>query len=533
MTWMLRFLAGITLALVVAGGSFADGRRMALILGNGAYQDLPTLDNAVADANNMARVLREQGFDVTLLTDPGAEVFQAVLDTFSRQAQGADSVLFYYAGHAFQMNGINHLVPVSARIETAADAEAQTWKLDDIAARLRGGQQGGGPQLLIFLDACRDNPLSAGVTGAAPGLAQFDGGAGTFVAFATRPGSAAFDGGPGGSPFTAALVKRIGVPGLSISDLMIEVRNEVQQTTGGAQVPWDQSSLRSQFYFDAAKAADPAPAAAVSPAFEVVASATTIGGPATAVTGQIAAAPEPAVPTAPVVVQLAALDAPSLSPLTGETRGLPVLSGVTRGEEELPRLSGVDPALRVVPVPEAQPEAEQAPEPPVAAPAVTGPEAEQVAKSPDPAASVPVTAASAAAPAPAALFSSPEDLARAAQEELKRIGCYTSTVDGDWGNGSRRALSRYFEAKKIDADAVDPTEALYLQLKGEPTETCKPVRAAIPAPKKQQTSTTRQGTTQQQPQRAATTEKKAAPAPAPAEKKGVECKFMVVAIVCK
>ncbi|MFT4151791.1 MAG: caspase family protein, partial [Paracoccaceae bacterium] len=272
MAWIVRLMFAAMLALAASGAAMAEGRRLALVIGNGAYEALPPLDNAVADANSMARALRAQDFDVTLLTDVGTEVFDAVLGTFARQAEGADTVLFYYAGHAFQMNGVNHLVPVSARIDSADTARSATWKLDDIAARLKGGSA----QLLIFLDACRNNPLPQSVPGAADGLAQFDGGAGTFVAFATRPGAVAYDGTTGGSPFTQALVNRIATPGQSVSDLMIAVRNDVQQATGGAQVPWEQSSLRAQFYFTPAETGTAAAPEEV-PQFDVVQSASTVG----------------------------------------------------------------------------------------------------------------------------------------------------------------------------------------------------------------------------------------------------------------
>lgn len=493
-------MAAFFLTLLASLPGFADARRLALVVGNDAYDTLPPLNNAVADANAMARTLRTEGFEVTLLTDVGTEVFEAVLDTFARQSEGAEAVLFYYAGHAFQMEGVNHLVPISARIDSADSARAQTWTLDSIAARLKGGTA----QLIVFLDACRTNPLPAGVEAGGQGLAQFDGGAGTFVAFATRPGAPAWDGGTGGSPFTAALVRRIPEPGQSISDLMIEVRNEVQTATGGAQVPWDQSSLRQQFYF--AGRDDPAPdGAAALPAFEVVDSAVTVGGPG----GTPAAAPVPVAPAAPVVLaQVAGLDLPRLSPLGGETRGLPVLTNrAAATAEAAPRIAGLEPVARIAPLPEAIPAAEPAPAPQASA-------ALPVADTPPP------------------RFSTPEDLARATQEELKRIGCYAATVDGDWGNGSARALGRYYAATGVKSDETMPTEALYDTLRVAPEKTCAPEKASVPVPKKSAPATKKSDAPAKKAQQK--TQKKADPAPAAkSEKKGVTCTFIVVAIVCK
>lgn len=308
-------------ALVAAGVGMAQaqGRKLALVIGNEAYQELAPLATPVADASGMARALRGLGFEVTLLTDVGPEVFQAVLDTFARQSAEADTVLFYYSGHAFQQGGVNYLVPVSARAADAAGLVAQAWALDDVAGRLGSGAA----QVLVFLDACRDAPMTGM---ASAGLAPFDGGAGSFVAFATAPGQLAWDriDGSANSPFTAALLDHIAVPGQSISDLMIAVRNEVVAATGGQQTPWDQSSLRAQFSF----------VEETLPAFEIADTASvTIGAPVEAAAKTVLAAVSGA-------VRLAALD--------GQTRSLAKLSGV---EPAAPRIGEVPP-VGGVPLPE-------------------------------------------------------------------------------------------------------------------------------------------------------------------------------------
>lgn len=186
------------LALIAVGlPAFAEGKKLALVVGNEAYESLPGLATPAADAQAMSKALRDLGFEVTLLTDVGPEVFQAVLGSFAEQSKSADTVLFYYSGHAFQKDGVNHLVPVSAKLADGADIDAETWRLEDIATKLKSGSG----QLLMFLDACRDNPLPATLSG--QGLAQFDGGSGTFLAFATAPGAVAWDSanGSANSPF--------------------------------------------------------------------------------------------------------------------------------------------------------------------------------------------------------------------------------------------------------------------------------------------------------------------------------------------
>lgn len=448
----------LALALTASAATAEAGRRIALIVGNAAYEHVPGLATPVEDAQAMGNALRDLGFEVTVLTDIGPEVFEAVLGTFATQAQDAETVLFYYAGHAFQTGGVNRLVPVTAALASQDALETETWALDSIARRLKSPDG----QLLIFLDACRTNPLPEALqAGTGPGLAQYDGGAGTFVAFATAPGEVALDKTGDNSPFTGALLSNIATPGQSLSDLMITVRNAVETATGGTQTPWEQSSLRNQFFF--APQAAPKMAALPAgdlPSFDIVDADTMILDEAAAV---LAGAGGRA-----VIQKVDGKGTVRLAALSAETRSLSVIPALP---SDPARISGVD-AL-----------------------APGGPQA------------------------PAAA-----DLPRAIQEELKRIGCYGMTVDGDWGNGSRNALRRYYSAKKAEADAVEPTAELWLALTKEPEKTCKPEPVA--AKKKSSTTKKSTGTTQK------AAPQKAAPTPAPAPKSGTKCKFMVVAIVC-
>ncbi len=426
-------LFGILALALLPAAAEAAGRKLALVVGNQAYTVLPGLNTPVEDAQGVSNALRNLGFEVTLLTDVGPAVFQAVLGTFAAQVDEADTVLFFYAGHAFQKDGVNHLVPVNARLADAKALDTETWRLDDIAKALKGKTN----QLLLFVDACRDNPLPEAVRGAAEagGLAQFDGGAGTFVAFATAPGQIAWDKTEGSvnSPFTAALLTHIAKPGQNISDLMIAVRNDVEAVTGGKQTPWEQSSLREQFFF--VPPAEVVPVAEdVLPAFEVVADQSTALAPP----GGIA-----------VIGQGVGDD--KLALLDSDTRSL----------------------------------------------------------------NAPL----------------PENLALGVQTELDRIGCYGMRVDGDWGNGSRRAMTAYYDAKKLPPGEMEPTEAVYRALLAEPEKTCdKPAVAVKSATKTTPKATTKKSTTKKAAA-TATKKKPAAVAPAPVKKKPT-CKFMVIAVVC-
>jgi hypothetical protein len=182
-----------------------------------------------------------KGIDLT------GDAFERLIEEFDAAATDADTVVFYYAGHGFQLNGLNHLAPVDAVLRDRSAINAETFVLNDIIARIHRRQR----QTIVFLDACRNNPLPPGAReGTGEGLAQVGTGDGTFIAFATQPGNVSYDGTGKNSPFTEALLTHIGKPGRNISNLMIEVRNDVSDRTLGRQVPWDQSSLRADFYFN-------------------------------------------------------------------------------------------------------------------------------------------------------------------------------------------------------------------------------------------------------------------------------------------
>ncbi|MEO0829868.1 MAG: caspase family protein, partial [Pseudomonadota bacterium] len=216
---------------------------------NSAYENLYSLKNAAKDAQDVARTLETLDFDVTLITDADEASFWEQLEAFAARAdaEDAESTLFYFSGHAFQLDGTNYLVPSDAALTGRDAIETETWRLDEIVGRLEDRNR----QTLIFLDACRNNPMPEGRRGATQsGLAKLETGSGTFVAFATQPNNVTADGSGDNSPFTSALLDSMNTKGISISDMMIEVRNEVEDKTFGRQTPWDQSSLRAQFYFN-------------------------------------------------------------------------------------------------------------------------------------------------------------------------------------------------------------------------------------------------------------------------------------------
>jgi hypothetical protein len=257
-------LIAFAVALAVVGRpALADGKRVALVIGVGAYQAAPKLINPARDATAVAAALRRLGFDTSLVLDPDRTTLEAEIRDLGDRAQDADAVMVFYAGHAVEANGRNALVPVSAKIASARDMPFETVDIDRILDQVDGRAH----TILIFLDACRDNPFQHSLAGEGRGLAQARGLAapaddvsGTLIAFATAPGHTAADGTGPDSPFTTALLAHIETPGLEVHQLLALVRRDVRLATNGEQIPWDSSALEGDFYFRPGGAAKPAPA---------------------------------------------------------------------------------------------------------------------------------------------------------------------------------------------------------------------------------------------------------------------------------
>jgi Caspase domain len=238
------------------------GRRIALVVGNSAYQNVPQLSNPPNDARLIADTLQRLGFVLiggSAQLDLDKVAFDKIVRSFGRQVPGADVGLFYYAGHGLQVHGANYLVPVDANPTREADLD---FELEDVALVLRQ-MEGSGTRLnLVFLDACRNNPFGGrGLRAIDGGLAQMRAPEGTLISFATQPGSVAQDGYDGHSPFSKALAQTIQKPGLGIFDAMNEVGLAVKSATGGSQQPWFSTSpIGGAFYF-----ASPPAAQQVSP----------------------------------------------------------------------------------------------------------------------------------------------------------------------------------------------------------------------------------------------------------------------------
>ena len=254
-----RLLAPVVAYLLLVLPAAAE-KRVALVVGNSAYVHAAVLPNPVNDAGDMAKALTEVGFEVILGLDLGKQALDAKVRDFARALDKADVALFFYAGHGLQASGRNYLMPVDARLQGERDLDFEAVSVDFVLKQMELEREG--KTNVVFLDACRDNPLarnlarSMGTLSAAigQGLAQVQTGVGTFIAYSTQPGNVALDGQGRNSPFTAALTKGLKDPGRNLTSVMIEVRKDVLAATGGKQVPWDHSALTGDFYFQLAAA---------------------------------------------------------------------------------------------------------------------------------------------------------------------------------------------------------------------------------------------------------------------------------------
>ena len=266
-----RLLVVALVALVLAASASVElaARQVALVVGNSTYAHIGRLPNPENDAVDLSSALRRLGFEVTTELDADRVELTEALRAFTRQSAGADVSLVFYAGHGLEMDGINYLVPVDARLERDVDVRYETVTLDDllvstVGARLR----------LVILDACRNNPLarsmqrtvaSRSVSGGSFGQLDEDLlGDETLVAYAAAAGTTAADGTGRNSPYTTALLAHLDEP-LEILTLFRRVRARVLEATNGEQRPHEYQSLLREHYLSGAPAIEAVTVEAAAP----------------------------------------------------------------------------------------------------------------------------------------------------------------------------------------------------------------------------------------------------------------------------
>jgi len=231
----------------------AQERRIALVIGNGAYQSAP-LRNPVNDAADIADALKRLGFSVSLKTEANQRNMKQAIRAFGKQLRKGGVGLFYFAGHGIQVKGRNYLIPIGAEIETEPDVEYEAVDAGRVLAQM---EDAGNSLNIIILDACRDNPFARSFRTGNRGLAKMDAPTGSLLAYATAPGSVASDGPGRNGLYTSALLKHMMTPGLTIEKLSkkelvifkeLLMANSIQVETGSGGIPKEQIMLSALVY---------------------------------------------------------------------------------------------------------------------------------------------------------------------------------------------------------------------------------------------------------------------------------------------
>ncbi|RYI13012.1 MAG: caspase family protein, partial [Acetobacteraceae bacterium] len=223
-------------------------QKYAIVIGNQTYQHAPQLPNAWNDALDVADLLADQGYDVTLLKDASKRDFEGLMQRVLFDVDRNTEVLFYYAGHGVQIGSENYLIPTDADLDSVDDLPFETVSVGSLVsivgarARLQ----------IVILDACRNNPfagiklqdsLGPDVREVETGFASLAAPVNSYVVFSTSPGEVALDGAGENSPFASAFLQAAALGSVPVTDVFEDVRRKVFVETQGVQVPWDSSTM--------------------------------------------------------------------------------------------------------------------------------------------------------------------------------------------------------------------------------------------------------------------------------------------------
>jgi len=454
--------ATVLLGLLAAAFLPADARaerRVALVVGNAAYVNAPTLRNPRNDANDVAETLKKLGFEVEFGLDLDQQNFAQAIDRFARALDGADVGMFFYAGHGLQMNEKNYLVSTNARLNSEFLLSSETIDLEAIVRLMESKV----PVNLVFLDACRNNPLAENLranlastkrsASLGRGLARIEpSGHDTLIAFAAAPGQEAADGRDRNSPFTASLLKRMPQPDLEVSVMLKEVAADVRLETRNNQRPQQLSDMSKTFYF--AKSAPkpvvavvvpppPPPSAGDDRALDVAYwSAAQSANDCEATRAYLRRFPNG------VFIELAKLNERRLC----NSRALTVIDAPSDSLAAAPPPPAAAQPPAIAPVPPLASAAE--------APAAAAAPPARIAALPEPSAAAP----DAETPRP--------DLARDILLELQRLGCVSGKIDVNWGPSARAAVNRFNRYARTALDPEIPTAATQTALRARGTRIC-------------------------------------------------------------
>jgi hypothetical protein len=450
--------------------AFAE-KRVALVVGNSHYDNAPLLPNPANDAAAIAATLNGAGFDVVeSKLDLGSVDMRRALREFADQARDADVAVVYYAGHGIEMDGTNYLIPTDAKLERDTDIYDEAFSLDRVLLAIEPARQ----LRLVIVDACRNNPFAdtmrrtVSSRSVSRGLARVEPATtNTLVAFAAKAGLTALDGNNRNSPYAAALIKYIAQPGLDLRKAFGFVRDDVMQATGNRQEPYVYGSLGGADV--ALVPAKPVAAPVASPQsedrhdYELAMQL----NDKDALNAFLAQHPDGYYARL-AKLQLAKIIAEAPKVATADQAG-PIDQGQSRLTVQggAPGTASGPAAPNLTPAPDATKAAQPAqaggsgdqqiaPE----APAAGTPQQTQVATSD--AGSNDISASPASPAAKDTTGPSPAEIARSAQNELRRVGCLAGAADGDWNAASERSLAKFnryagtkFDTRVASSDALD------------------------------------------------------------------------------
>ena len=460
------------LLILVCQPALAE-KRVALVLGNSAYQNVPPLPNPVNDAALMADTLRRAGFDVVdFRKNLSALETRRALREFADKATDADIAVIYYAGHGIEVDGSNYLIPVDAKLQRDSDVYDEAFSLDRVLVAVESAKK----LRLVILDACRDNPFAKtmkrtlATRSIGRGLAKIEPASpNTLIAYSAKAGSTAEDGSGKDSPFTVALANHLTTPGLDVRRAFGFVRDEVLKATSNHQEPFVYGSLGGD---DVSLV--PAPVKAAAPATQEPAPnskadvrrdyelALQVGNRA-AFDAFLEQHPDgfyaslAKLQREKYVAEEAHAAAVEKEQRADQERQRLAAAGAGKEAQDKAEANAKDAEKARLDAEQAQQNAQQqaadaerkrlaaASTIPAAQPAVTPPAADKS-----------VTMAS-LNPAP-----SKDEITKSVQSELRRVGCYTGNIDGDWGSASQRSLSLFnrsaglkLDVKTANTDALD------------------------------------------------------------------------------
>ena len=243
----IKFLLPLVVLFCLMIPAHAAQERYALIIGNAGYGNaIGSLKNPANDAAAMASSLEQKGFTVTHLQDASKRQMEDAFRHFSKQLRLNAVGLFFFAGHAIELEGENYLIPIGAHIEDEVDAK---YEAVSVGRLLDNMDRAGNGLNLVVLDACRNNPYSRRFRSAKRGLTMMYPASGTMILYATEPGNVAADGEGQNGVFTEHLLRAIDTPGLSVEEAFKKTAIEVKEVTQGKQIPWYEGLILGQFTF--------------------------------------------------------------------------------------------------------------------------------------------------------------------------------------------------------------------------------------------------------------------------------------------